>query len=430
LAGYKLGMQPSRNRTNTPLGKGKRRGGVEKAISRLEKTGRLRYNVLFVGKQDSRKIIAAINRKRTTDRAQNFPTKNQRMEQPEIKIINTSTWRPQNPHDRFCRQTIFRPEYAPDFLKSYGDPILKKFVDLDHLVAAPTTHLSNDLREVIMDGSLTTRLLDTQSLSEVLFHMEHKSRPSRTVALQLFVKAGLSLHSRWLTSGRPEWGTFEPPIPLMVVVYNGAEDWEGEIWFQDIFPELSDELQPLVPQFRVIFINLRRFKYGNLPGKPETRAIVESMMRTTDGTFVANLQRIMQQVAGSELDEYRRQDLGINVAFYGIWTAQVTKEQVDKAITDVFKRQEAINMIETIKHSTLLEGIEIGTTRGIEIGKLEGKLEEKVNDILKTLRVRHEQVPDAIVVALSRRTDLIALESLFEVALQCDSINEFADALK
>jgi len=38
-AGYKPGMQPSRNRTNTPPGKCQRR-----AISGLEKTDGLRYN--------------------------------------------------------------------------------------------------------------------------------------------------------------------------------------------------------------------------------------------------------------------------------------------------------------------------------------------------------------------------------------------------
>ena len=344
------------------------------------------------------------------------------MQQPEIKIIETSTWRPQNPHDRLCRQTLFHPLYAPDFLKSYGDPVLKKFVDLDYLLAAPTTHLSSDQREVILDGSLATRLLGTQSLSEVLFHLEHKSQPSRTVALQLLVKAGLSLHSRWLSSGRPEWGTFEPPIPLMIVVYNGNKDWDGEIWFQNMFPDLPAELGPFVPQFRVFFINLRRFDYANLPGKPETRAIVESMMRTTDGTFVANLPRIMQQVAGSDLDEYRRQELGINIAFYGIWTAQATKEQIDEAITNVFKYEEAIKMIETIRHSTLLEGIEIGEARG--------EMKGKINDILKALRLRHKQVPDAIVAELNKRTDLIALDSLLEIAAQCNTIDEFTDALK
>jgi phosphoribulokinase len=44
----------------------------------------------------------------------------------------------------------------------------------------------------------------------------------------------------------------------MVVVYNGSEDWEGEIWFHDLFPDLPDELRQYVPQFKLFFINLRR----------------------------------------------------------------------------------------------------------------------------------------------------------------------------
>jgi hypothetical protein len=370
-----------------PAGRRGNKQKEEKTISALENTGRLRYN---------------------------GP-----MEQNNIKTMD---WQPKNPHDRFCRQTIFRPEHASDFLKSFGDPVLKTFVDLDCLQAAPTTHLSNDFREMIMDASLTTRLLDTQSRSEVLFHLEHKSRPSRTVALQLLVKAGMSLHSRWLSSGRPEWGTFEPPIPLMVVVYNGKEDWDGEIWFHDLFPELPEELRPFVPQFRVVFINLRRFKYGSLPGKPETQSMVESMMRATDGTFAAHLPDVLQHVVKSDLDEYRRDDLTIKIAFYSMWAGEATTEQINNAITTAYNTQEATKMIETIKNSILLEGI--------EIGKEKGKIEEKINDILDLLRIRHKQVPDSIVAELNGRKDLIALKSLFEVAAQCNSIEEFADALK
>jgi len=72
-----------------------------------------------------------------------------------------SIWRPTNPHDRFCRATVYHPLYAPDFLRSYGGPVLSRYIDLDHLQEAPTTHLSNELKEVIMDASLVTRLLDT-----------------------------------------------------------------------------------------------------------------------------------------------------------------------------------------------------------------------------------------------------------------------------
>ena len=105
-------------------------------------------------------------------------------------------WRPTNLHDRFCRRTLFHPLYASDFLKSYGSSVLLKFVDLDHLEAAPTTHLSDELKEVLMDASLLTRLVNTSSMSEVLFHLEHKSRPSRAVVVQLLMEVALSLHFR------------------------------------------------------------------------------------------------------------------------------------------------------------------------------------------------------------------------------------------
>jgi hypothetical protein len=137
----------------------------------------------------------------------------------EERETDKQTWRITNPHDRFCRRTVFHPLYAPDFLKSCGEPVLTDCVDLDDLQEAPTTHLSDALKEVIMDASLSTRLLDTNSMSEVLLHLEHKSRPSRAVVIQLLTEFALSLTYRWLRSNRSESGNFNPPIPIMIVVY-------------------------------------------------------------------------------------------------------------------------------------------------------------------------------------------------------------------
>jgi len=316
------------------------------------------------------------------------------MEQSEI---DKPIWRPTNPHDRFCRRTVFHPFYAPDFLKSYGDPVLLKFVDLDALQEAPTIQLTAGLKKVIMDAALTTRLLtpiiEGPSMSEVLLHLEHKSRPSRTAVLQLLAEVGLSLHSRWVLSGRPESGTFDPPIPLMVVVYNGVEAWDGEIWFQDLFPSLPEELRLFVPQFRVFFINLRRCTYGNLPGRPETRAAVESLMRGTDGTFIEHLPGIFTHVAEADLDEHLRLDLMQSISSYGILAAHATSEQIISTITNVFKRKEYFHMIETIKDSIMLEGIAIGEARGEERGKIDGKFEGKA-EIARNMKRKGYSVKD------------------------------------
>ena len=281
-----------------------------------------------------------------------------------------------------------------------------------------------------MDASLSTRLLDTNSMSEVIMFLEHKSRPSRTVVIQLLTEFALSLSYRWLLSNRSESGNFKPPVPIMVVVYNGNEDWEGEIWFQDLYPDLKDELRQLVPQFRVIFINLRRFKYGHLPGKPETQAFVESLMRATDGTFVDHLPSVLKHVADAGLNEHLRLDMTRTISSYCTWSAHATSEQINRAITTVFKGQEGINMAEAVQKSIIQEGIEIGKLEGKLEGKIEGKIEEKIKDILKLMQFRFNHIPSEIADELNGRTDLVALDSLFALAYQCETLDEFAKALK
>ena len=340
----------------------------------------------------------------------------------EQRSNGKTIWRPTNPHDRFCRRTIFHPLYAPDFLKSFGELVMSKYIDLDHLQEAPTTHLSDELKELIMDASLTTRLLNTKSTSEVLMHLEHKSRPSKTVALQLLAEAAMSLSFRWILSKRPESGNFTPPIPLMIVVYNGSENWDGEIWFQDLFPDLPEKLREFVPQFRIIFINLRRFKYGQLPGRPETQAMVESLMRATDGTFIDHLPNVLKHVAESDLNKPLQWGLIKTISIYFTLTAKATSDQLAQGISTVFKGQEYIKMIEEIKDSYILEGIEIGEARG--------ELKGKVQAILALLRTNFNPIPDEIIGELNKRTDATALESLVVLAAQCKTLDEFAKALK
>ena len=83
-------------------------------------------------------------------------------------------------------------------------------------------------------------------------------------------------------------------------------------------------------------------------------------------------------------------------------------------------------MAEAVQKSIIQEGIEIGILEGIEIGKSR----EIVNKILKLLQLRFNQVPNEITTELSSRADLVALDSLFVLAYQCNTLDEFAKALK
>ena len=60
----------------------------------------------------------------------------------------------------------------------------------------------------------------------------------------------------------------------------------------------------------------------------------------------------------------------------------------------------------------------------------QGKLEEKIRDTLRLLQLRFGEIPNEIVDELNSRTDMIALDSLFDLAAQCNTWNDFAKALK
>jgi len=329
-----------------------------------------------------------------------------------IQFIRTIGWNITNPHDRFSRAMLGDPFYASDFLLNYTPPVLNKYVDFGNLITAPTHYLSKQLKEVVLDISFLTSLRDAAGSAEVVIFQEHKSQLDKKVILQLWWQSGLAMYSGWAAQGLS--ASYQPPIPLMIVIYNGNDECDFELNFHDLYPYIPDELKPYVPQCRVIFINLKRFHYGSLPGKPETQAIVESMKRATDGTFAANLPNIIQHVGNAELNEEQIQDLVTRIVIYGTWVSNLTSQQIYQSITNVFKGQRGVQMAETIEKSILQEGIEMG----------------EVKVISAILQKRFNKVPQNITDSLGQRTDVVALESLVVLAATCKSLDEFAEALK
>jgi len=347
----------------------------------------------------------------------------------EPSIEKKADKKPANPHDRFARKTVGNPLYAADFLRHYPDPFVAEHINLDRLVIAPTHFLTEELREVILDIALITRLRDEEGGSDVLLFLEHKSKPSRFAALQLLTQTALSLYFDWTAASYTESPKkFTPKIPLMFFLYSGDEDFDEVVFFQNIFPNIPEELRPFVPQFKMIIINLKRFNYGNLPGNPASQAIAESLKRAADGTFAEHLTHVLELVNAANLGNRQTWDLTINVTRYCTWVSHATSEQIVNSITTVFKK-EGIEMANTIRKSLLQEGIEIGEARGEIKGEVRGEIRGKVKTISSILLARFNQVPLFIVESLNQRTDEIALESLAVHAATCSSLNEFAAEL-
>lgn len=337
--------------------------------------------------------------------------------------MNKPKRRPGTPHDRIAKKYLRFKVIVADLLEFYTDPVVAEYVDIDALQPAPTHGISDELKEVIMDVSFVARLRDVAARSEVLFALEHKSSPSRMVALQVGTQAFLALYTAWTDAEYSEAKDFELPIPIMIVLYHGVDDWATkEIQFQDLFRNVPAAFRDLVPRFKVLVINLRKFQYGNLPGRPITRAFVESLMRATDGTIGTHLDSIFRHIREADLERSLRWDFIQTIASYGSRIVGLTRAQLQQAILKIFEGKEGIEMAETIPDGLLKDGIEIGEARG--------RLDEKRNDILTLLQLRFAPIPSTIFEELSKMTDLTAMQSLFVLAAQCDTLDEFGEALK
>jgi len=273
-----------------------------------------------------------------------------------------------SPHDIFGRKFLQYEVIASDLLRYYADPVIAKTIDVDDLQPVPTHGISKALKEVIMDVSYLARLRDTTARSKVLFVLEHKSRLSPMVALQVGTQAFLTLYSSWSDANYSEAKTFELPMPIMVVLYHGTEDWEQkEIWFHDLFPNIPPALRDLIPRFKVLVINLRRFQYGKLPGRPVTRAFVESLMRATDKTFAVELGSVFRHVYDAGLEKTQTWDYIQTITGYCDKSVGLTRARFEQAFLKIFAK-EGIEMLETIPEGMLREGFVLGRDEGFALG--------------------------------------------------------------
>ena len=313
------------------------------------------------------------------------------------------------------------PLIAGDLLRHYTDPVVGKYVDLDSLKPEPTQSFGKKFQELFKDIAFASHLIDKKGKAEVLIIAEHKSRPEPFVLLQLMVYLMLSWYKRWNDAGRPQsTKTFRLPLPILVVLYNGKEKWEDEIDIKSLVSAVPPELEPFIPTVKVLFIRLNKFDKKHLPGKPETQAVVEAMIRATEGTFIAGLGSVIGHFMDSTLDG-RILELIEDIVRYCVWMEDVTPDAVDKVISNVVEGQEENKMSQAVK----------AVRKTFErIARESYVADAKAEAILIVLRERFKKIPKTTENAIRQLRDPVALDSWTAYAASCQSMDEFVAVLK
>ena len=332
---------------------------------------------------------------------------------------------PGSSHDAFAIWTVSDVTIAGDIIEHYIEEDVSQFIDPTHLKPFDTVLVTKDQKKVILDRAFTAQFRDDATNSEVFIAVEHKSSPNIFTILQLVVQALLSLYSMWTKAGYTDAKTFKLPVPIMILLYTGNEDWDtSDMNFQGLFEYIPEPLRKYVPQFYVIGINLKNYDCDNLPGGVDTRAAFETMIRTKNGTMPPHLNRIVESL--NQLPpEPRTDDLKRGIIVYTARSGGATKEQIEKAISVAWKGKEGIKMAETAQKSYYQEVLEAATAE--VTANVTAKM--KAESTLKILRVRFRNVPDEITRAINAMNDPIALTSLEDFAMDCESLDDFAKNL-
>jgi hypothetical protein len=202
-------------------------------------------------------------------------------------------------------------------------------------------------------------------------------------------------------------------------VYNGKDKWDGELDLKNLVASVPPELEQFIPKIKVLFIRLNQFDKRHLPGKPETQAVVESMIRATEGTFVAGLESVIGHFRETSLDG-RILELLEDIVRYCNWVEEVTPNEVDRAIGNAIKGKEDIEMSQVVK--AVRKGI---WKTGYESGVAEGR----AGSIIRFLNRRFKKIPKPVKDKVSSITDIDRLDELTDQAADCKSLDEFAKAL-
>ena len=174
----------------------------------------------------------------------------------------------------------------------------------------------------------------------------------------------------------------------------------------------------------LISIRLNQFDKRHLPGKPETQAVVEAMIRATEGTFIAGLGSVIGHFRDSTLDG-RILELIADIFCYCNWVEDITPDAVDKVISNVIKGQEENKMSQAVRTAVRKAFENIARESYID----EGKTEASREIILESLREKFGKVPKNIERAINQMNDPIALKSLAVRTTNCKTLDEFAAEL-
>ncbi|MDR2344752.1 MAG: Rpn family recombination-promoting nuclease/putative transposase [Planctomycetaceae bacterium] len=340
-----------------------------------------------------------------------------------------------HPHDLLTRFFLLDIELFSSLLKSCGDTNIIQLIDLNSLECHSPVIIDDKLQEVIGDLLFSAKFKNGE-YSRLFVFFEHQSTKIsrfwiRTLRkLQEFYEQYDSDPANAIGKG----GKY--PYPLVFLLYHGKTPWEELMQLRDLL-SLPFGLDGNVLWFPVFLIDLSRIDRDKLKNShPALLALLDTLISYSKGELLENCERIFDYF--TEIKTDRRTHGWINaLTRYFLAVAKISKNVLTETISKIINKKGAEKMVMSTMEELLMEGkiegkkegkiegIREGTIKGKMEGIREGTIKTKIDSVIKILRFRFKHISNATLKAIQMYKDAIALDSLIEQALSCETLAEF-----
>ena len=329
-------------------------------------------------------------------------------------------------HDKFVKTFMDNMRVVADFI-DWAAPDIARRLDLTQIEHAETESVDDRFDRMFKDDVWGRSLY-------VYVIIEHKSRPDRFTTLQLLRYTVRVYQQKWQEyikarktdeDGNDEAENngpyFLPPV-LPIILYHGEREFSSPIEFSELVGA-GPELEPYVPKFRVILIDMKACLPSQYPD-PSEKVELYSMLATMQAVFEPDVAERLVNVMHHIAQQLRRPEnlaLAEKILMYSISRSEHLEPQYLTKISDELKSMGDETMGMTLADKLFAEG---------ELkGKAEGKAEASQDSIIRILEARFGEVPASIGETVRTVTNTDRLEWLIATAATTKSLETFEKEL-
>ena len=356
-------------------------------------------------------------------------------------------------HDRSARWLFQDSEYVLGLVQLLA-PESAERIDFGKMELVSGSFILDNLRGPESDIVVRVPFRDQSDGEDLLIYIliEHQSTIDSTMPFRLL----LYMTQIWDTQRR-QWESEGTPaserrlrMVLPIVFYTGDKTWTASLSLDEMMGA-PDELSRFVPKFDVLFLGVKDTDDADLTktghpigwlltvlkqehaSKEELRgAIIEALSHIS--ALDDDQARLRQQAIGYiQLLIFHRREVEEHEELSALVkehiphpTDKEEAERMAQTMADyVNERGEARGFQRGIEQG-VERGIEQGIERGTEQGIEQGTAQAKQAALLKLLQSRFYPVPENVINRITLIHNLFILDSLFESALNAETLDEIA----